>query len=123
MLISLASADETGGTALLFYLIPYRAASLGAFTVVAARERELGRPPPSRRWAAWGGSGAARAGMWVFMLGFAGLPLTGGFVAKFYVFASAWDRGWNWLIVVGSSLRPSVSTTTSGSSARCTCGP
>ena len=44
MLISLASADETSGTALLFYLIPYGAASLGAFAVVAARERELGRP-------------------------------------------------------------------------------
>ena len=41
------------------------------------------------------------AAMWVFMLSFAGLPLTGGFVAKFYVFASAWDRGWNWLIIVG----------------------
>ena len=41
------------------------------------------------------------AAMWVFMLSFAGLPLTGGFVAKFYVFASAWERGWIWLIIVG----------------------
>jgi NADH-quinone oxidoreductase subunit N len=39
--------------------------------------------------------------MWVFMLSFAGLPLTGGFVGKFYVFASAWDRGWTWLVIVG----------------------
>ncbi len=39
--------------------------------------------------------------MWVFMLSFAGLPLTGGFVAKFYAFAAAWDRGWTWLVVVG----------------------
>jgi NADH-quinone oxidoreductase subunit N len=102
MLIALASADETSGTALLFYLIPYGAASLGAFAVVAARERELGRPATLETM---GGLGWERpllgAGMWVFMLSFAGLPLTGGFVAKFYVFASAWDRGWNWLIVVG----------------------
>ena len=39
--------------------------------------------------------------MWVFMLGFAGFPLTGGFVGKFYAFAAAYDRGWIWLIIVG----------------------
>ena len=35
------------------------------------------------------------------MLGFAGLPLTGGFVGKFYVFSAAYDRGWIWLVIVG----------------------
>jgi NADH-quinone oxidoreductase subunit N len=35
------------------------------------------------------------------MFGFAGLPLTGGFVGKFYVFAAAYDRGWIWLLIVG----------------------
>ncbi len=102
MLIAVASADETSGTALLFYLIPYGAASLGAFAVVAARERELGRPATLE---SMGGMGWERpllgGAMWVFMLSFAGLPLTGGFVAKFYVFASAWDRDWEWLIIVG----------------------
>ena len=39
--------------------------------------------------------------MWVFMLGFLGFPLTGGFIGKFYVFAAAYDPGWWWLIVAG----------------------
>ena len=39
--------------------------------------------------------------MTVFMLGFAGFPLTGGFVGKFYVFSAAYDRGWTWLVIVG----------------------
>jgi NADH-quinone oxidoreductase subunit N len=39
--------------------------------------------------------------MATFMFGFAGMPLTGGFVGKFYVFAAAWDRGWIWLVIVG----------------------
>ena len=43
MLIAIAANNELGAKALLFYLIPYGAASLGAFAVVAARERELGR--------------------------------------------------------------------------------
>jgi NADH-quinone oxidoreductase subunit N len=102
MLIPVAAGNEAGGTALLFYLIPYGAASLGAFAVVAARERELGRPATLETM---GGLGWERpmlgAAMWVFMLNFAGLPLTGGFVAKFYAFTAAYDRGWTWLVVVG----------------------
>jgi NADH-quinone oxidoreductase subunit N len=39
--------------------------------------------------------------MWVFMLAFAGLPLTGGFVGKFYVFAAAYEDGLWWLVVAG----------------------
>ena len=44
MLIAIAANNELGGTALLYYLIPYGAMSIGAFAVVAARERELGVP-------------------------------------------------------------------------------
>ncbi|HEU0304144.1 MAG TPA: NADH-quinone oxidoreductase subunit N [Gaiellaceae bacterium] len=102
LLIPVAAGNETGGTALLFYLIPYGAASLGAFAVVGARERELGRPATLETM---GGMGWERpllgAAMWVFMLSFAGLPLTGGFVAKFYAFTAAWERDWTWLVVVG----------------------
>ena len=39
--------------------------------------------------------------MWVFMLGFAGFPFTGGMIGKFYVFAAAYEAGWWWLIVIG----------------------
>ena len=44
MLIAIAANNELGGRALLYYLIPYGAMSIGAFAVVAARERELGVP-------------------------------------------------------------------------------
>ncbi len=102
MLIPVAAANATGGKALLFYLVPYGAASLGAFAVVAARERELGQPVTLETI---GGMGWERpalgAAMWVFMLSFAGLPFTGGFVGKFYAFTAAYDRGWTWLVIVG----------------------
>jgi NADH-quinone oxidoreductase subunit N len=102
MLIAVAAANELGGRALLYYLIPYSAISIGAFAVVAARERELGETVTLDNLAGFGWErpllGAA---MFTFMLGFAGFPLTGGFVGKFYVFAAASDAGWNWLVVVG----------------------
>ena len=38
--------------------------------------------------------------MTLFLLSFAGIPLTGGFVGKLVVFASAWDGGYGWLVFV-----------------------
>ncbi len=102
MLIPIAANNALGGRALIYYLIPYCAMSVGAFAVVAARERELRQPVTLDNLAGMGWErpflGAA---MWVFMLGFAGFPLTGGFVGKFYAFASAYERGWIWLMLVG----------------------
>src|SRR5947207_1739389 len=102
MLIAVAANSALGARALLYYLIPYSAMSLGSFAVVAARERELGVPVTLDNLAGMGWErpllGAA---MWTFMLGFAGFPLTGGFVGKFYVFAAAYRQGWTWLVIVG----------------------
>jgi NADH-quinone oxidoreductase subunit N len=102
MLIAVAAANQLGGRALMYYLVPYAAMSLGAFAVVAARERELGAPVTLQNLAGFGWErpffGVA---MWVFMLGFLGFPLTGGFIGKFYVFAAAYDHGFWWLIVAG----------------------
>jgi NADH-quinone oxidoreductase subunit N len=102
MLIAIASNNALGGRALLYYLIPYSAMSLGAFAVVAARERELGRDVTLDNLAGMGWERPLLgASMWAFMLGFAGLPPTGGFLGKFYVFSAAYDRGWLWLVIVG----------------------
>jgi NADH-quinone oxidoreductase subunit N len=102
MLIAVAANNELGGRALLYYLIPYGAASLGAFGVIAARERELGERVTLDNVEGMGWErpllGVA---MWIFMLAFAGLPLTGGFVGKFYVFAAAYDAGMWWLVLAG----------------------
>ncbi len=102
MLLAVAADSALGGRALLYYLIPYCAMSLGAFGVVAARERELQRDVTIDSLAGMGWErpfyGAA---MFAFMFGMAGFPLTGGMLGKFYVFSAAYDRGWWWLVVVG----------------------
>jgi NADH-quinone oxidoreductase subunit N len=102
MLIGVSANSELGGRALLYYLIPYSAMSIGAFAVVAARERELGVPVTFENMAGFGWERPLLGfSMWAFMLGFAGFPLTGGFVGKFYVFAAAYEHGWTWLVIVG----------------------
>jgi NADH-quinone oxidoreductase subunit N len=102
LLIGLSAGSALGGRALMYYLIPYSAMAFGSFAVVAARERELGVPVTLENLAGFGWErpflGVA---MWFFMFGFAGLPLGGGFVGKFYVLAAAYRHGWVWLVIVG----------------------
>jgi len=102
LLIAVAAGSERGLEALLFYLVPYSAMSVGSFAVVAARERELGRAVTLESLAGLGWErplyGVA---MWVFMLGFAGFPLTGGLFGKLFVFSAAYDAGDWWLVLVG----------------------
>ena len=102
MLIGVAANSALGARALLYYLVPYAAMSIGAFAIVAARERELGVPVTFENMAGFGWERPLLGiSMWAFLLGFAGFPLTGGFVGKFYVFAAAYDHGWTWLVIVG----------------------
>jgi NADH-quinone oxidoreductase subunit N len=102
MLIAVSAGSALGGRALMYYLVPYSAMAFGSFAIVAARERELGVPVTLENLAGFGWErpflGVA---MWFFMFGFAGLPLGGGFVGKFYVFAAAYRHGWVWLVIVG----------------------
>ncbi|HEY4412034.1 MAG TPA: NADH-quinone oxidoreductase subunit N [Gaiellaceae bacterium] len=102
ILIGLATGTALGGRAVMYYLIPYSAMAFGSFAVVAARERELGTRVTLQNLAGFGWEqpflGVA---MWFFMFGFAGLPLGGGFLGKFYVLSAAYDHGWTWLVIVG----------------------
>jgi NADH-quinone oxidoreductase subunit N len=102
LLIGLSAGSALGGRALMYYLIVYAAMAFGSFAVLAARERELGMPVTLDNLAGFGWErpflGLA---MWFFLFGFAGLPVGGGFVAKFYVFSAAYRHGWTWLVIVG----------------------
>ena len=102
ILIGFSAGSALGGRALMYYLVVYAAMAFGSFAVVAARERELGEPVTLDNLAGFGWERPFLGlSMWFFLFGFAGLPLTGGFVAKFYVFSAAYDHGWMWLVIVG----------------------
>ena len=102
ILIGLSAGTALGARAVMYYLVPYSAMAFGSFAVVAARERELGTRVTLQNLAGFGWErpflGVA---MWFFMFGFAGLPLGGGFLGKFYVLSAAYRHGWTWLVIVG----------------------
>jgi len=102
LLMALAADSERGGESLLYYLVPYSAMSVGAFAVVAARERELQKPVTLDSLAGMGWERPYHGiALWIFMLGMAGFPLTGGLFGKLFVFSAAYDAGDWWLVLVG----------------------
>ena len=73
--------------------------NLGAFYVAMLfsqrhRRRDPGRLPRTRP----PGSAAGRLSLTIFLVALTGLPPTGGFVAKLFLFGAAISAGWIWLV-------------------------
>ncbi len=101
LLIGVLVASRLGSTAVLFYLAAYAFLIVGAFASVALMER--GHAAASYAdFAGLGRRAPLAAALVVFLLlGLVGLPPTGGFIGKIYLFAAAVEAGWAWLAVLG----------------------
>jgi len=102
LLTAAVAAPRLAAVAILFYLVGYAAVNLGGFGAMAALTRE-GREPLSLGDFAGLASRrpALAAAMTVFLVSLAGVPVSAGFVGKFYLFAAAVNAGYTWLAVVG----------------------
>jgi NADH-quinone oxidoreductase subunit N len=96
-------ADTHAGVgATMFYLAAYGFSTLGAFAVVTMVRDSDGEATAMARWA-----GLGRRVPWLgavfalFLLAFAGIPLTSGFTSKFAVFTAAAAGGAAPLVIVG----------------------
>ena len=85
----------------MFYLVAYGAATIGAFALVTMVRDPTGEATLLTSWVGLGRRAPLAATIFsIFMLSFAGIPLTSGFVGKWAVFAAAWSGGSQWLVVV-----------------------
>ncbi len=107
MLLGILANSEMGLRALLYYVITYGLATIGAFGVLAALEQEgvdemEGLAGLSSR-APW-----LSFCMLVFLLSLAGIPPLSGFFGKFFVFSSALHAGSGLLWLVALAIAMSV---------------
>jgi NADH-quinone oxidoreductase subunit N len=99
---AVAAHSEQGTRALLYYLTIYSLMNVGAFAVVAIRERELGRPVLIDDFRGYGYRRPLMAiAMVVFMLSLAGLPPAGGFIGKLSIWSAAVQAGQTYLAIAG----------------------
>ena len=91
----------TSVSSVMFYLVAYGAATIGAFALVTMVRDPTGEATRSPAGSGWVGAHPLAAVIFsIFMLSFAGIPLTSGFIGKWAVFAAAWSGGAQWLVVV-----------------------
>ncbi|MFG2828813.1 NADH-quinone oxidoreductase subunit NuoN [Streptomyces sp. NPDC048434] len=102
ILAGVIATSEEGISSVLFYLGAYSFVTLGAFAVVTLVRDAGGEATALSKWAGLGRRSPLVAAVFaVFLLAFAGIPLTSGFAGKFAVFKAAAQSGAGWLVVVG----------------------
>ncbi len=94
LLLGLVAANEYGYLGLLIYLLVYTLMNMGAFGVIISLRRRgiIGDNVDDMTGLAQKAPGMA-AMMAVFMLSLGGLPMTGGFIGKYFLFGGLLLRG------------------------------
>lgn len=102
ILAGVIAMSDDGISSVLFYLAAYSFVTVGAFAVVTLVRDAGGEATHLSKWAGLGRRSPLVAAVFaVFLLAFAGIPLTSGFSGKFAVFKAAADGGAGSLVVVG----------------------
>lgn len=100
MLITLVALSDISDSAILYYVMAYAVASLGAFAVVHNVSMENDNASVESF------NGLAKRNpfmafvMTVALLSLAGIPPLAGFFAKYYIFTVAFESGYVWLVLL-----------------------
>jgi len=102
VLVAFAAAPELGTSAALFYTAAYAAMNVGAFAVVSHFAGFGERYVTLEDYSGLGRrSPLLAATLTIFLLSLIGIPITGGFFAKFYVFSAALKANLVGLTIIG----------------------
>ena len=102
VLTAVIAVSAAGLSSSLFYLASYGLTTVGAFAVITLVRDAGGEAGHLSRWAGLGRRSPVVAGIFaLFLLAFAGIPLTSGFTGKFAVFQAAIAAGETPLVIVG----------------------
>ncbi len=101
LLIGVIAASQAGISSTLFYLLTYGITTIGAFACVSLVRDASGEATHLSSWAGLGKKSPWLAGAFaIFLLAFAGIPLTSGFTGKFAVFSAGIDGGATPVVIV-----------------------
>ncbi len=102
LLSGVIALNKAGLSATLFYLLAYGIATVGGFAVISLIRDSSGEVTDLNRWSGLGKRSPLVASVFAFfLLAFAGLPLTSGFIGKFSIFAAAYESGNTIILITG----------------------
>ena len=102
LLAGVIALSKAGLEASIFYLIAYGIATVGAFGIVILVRDSAGEVTDLNRWSGLGKRSPVIASAFAFfLLAFAGIPLTSGFIGKFSIFSAAYESGSTAVLIAG----------------------
>jgi NADH-quinone oxidoreductase subunit N len=102
VMVAVAAHNQVGIAAAMFYLAAYAFMNIGAFAVITHFSRLGEKYVDIADLAGLGWKQPVTAALFsIFLLSLIGVPLTGGFFGKFYIFKAALDAHLVWLAVLG----------------------
>jgi NADH-quinone oxidoreductase subunit N len=102
VLVALTARSDTGNAAAMFYLAAYAFMNVGAFSAVSVLTGKGERFQSIDDFKGLGRKQPLTAALFsIFLLSLIGVPLTGGFFGKFYIFKAALDSHLVWLSILG----------------------
>ncbi len=102
ILVAFAARPELGAPAVMFYTAAYAAMNVGAFAVISHFANAGERYVTLTDYSGLGRKSPILAGaLGIFLISLIGIPITGGFFAKFYVFSASLQSGLVWLTIIG----------------------
>lgn len=102
VMVALTARSDVGTAAAMFYLAAYAFMNIGAFAVVSHLSGKGEKYQNVDDFAGLGQKQPLTAAMLsIFLLSLIGVPLTGGFFGKFYIFKAALESHLVWLTVLG----------------------
>jgi len=102
LLVAFAAAKDIGISAAIFYAASYAVMNVGAFIVISHVAGHGERFVNIEDYAGLGRRAPTLAAILaVFLLSLIGIPITGGFFAKFYVFSAALQSNLVGLVIIG----------------------
>ena len=102
LLAGVIALSKAGLEASIFYLFAYGIATVGAFGIVILVRDSAGEVTDLNRWSGLGKRSPVIASAFAFfLLAFAGIPLTSGFIGKFSIFSAAYESGSTAVLIAG----------------------
>ncbi len=102
LLVAFAALPNNGIPAAMFYTAAYAAMNVGAFAVISHVGGAGERYVTVEDYAGLGRRSPLLAStLTIFLLSLIGIPITGGFFAKFYVFSAALQANLTGLVIIG----------------------
>jgi NADH-quinone oxidoreductase subunit N len=102
LLAGVIALSKSGLDSSIFYLFVYGIATLGAFAVITLVRDSAGEVTDLNRWSGLGKRSPLVALVFsLFLLTFAGIPLTSGFIGKFSIFSAAYESGSTAILITG----------------------